>query len=81
MGQRPATKVPSGAFVVILVREGWKGFSLAVARSSRTVFSRGAQRPSQGARDGGVEVIVAVDVGGPVTVAVHVHVNDTLIVI
>jgi len=26
-------------------------------------------------------VIVAVDVIGPVTVAVHVHVNDTLIVI
>ena len=33
------------------------------------------------ARDGGVEVIVAVDVIGPVIVAVHVHGNDTVIVI
>ena len=30
---------------------------------------------------GGVDVIVAVDVIGPVIVAVHVHGNDTLIVI
>jgi hypothetical protein len=33
------------------------------------------------ARDGAVEVIVAVDVDGPVIVAAHVHGNDTVIVI
>jgi len=40
-------------------------------------------RPPRGLafRGGGVEVIVAVDVIGPVTVAVHVHVNDTVIAI
>jgi hypothetical protein len=41
-------------------------------------------RPDQGsesARAGGVEVIVIVDVIGPVIVAVHVHGNDTVIVI
>ena len=41
----------------------------------------GATAPGRDAPTGGVEVIVTVDVVGPVIVAVHVHVNDTVIVI
>jgi hypothetical protein len=36
-------------------------------------FKGAGARQGTKARDGAVEVIVAVDVGGPVIVAVHVH--------
>jgi len=46
--------------------------------AQRQCPDQGAKRPRPGAkaRDGAVEVIVAVDVRGPVIVAVHVHVID-----